>query len=138
MFTQLDPRLTAYAVFTAERNARAQKALYTILFAAAGSPLSNEVYVQKTGNRDDYYTVMLSLDSKSTPLTCTCKFFAKNAICKHCYLVAWAQEAAAEEAMIADLYEREEAREFMLETSREHAVGFSAEVYDDVAGAFPA
>ncbi len=136
MFTQLDPRLTAHAVFTAERNARAQKSQYQVLFPNPGDILTDEVFVCKWDDADTRYTVTLSLDSKRTPTACTCKFFQKNAICKHQYLCVWEQDSAAENAMVADLYEREEAREFMLTSSIEHNVNFAADVMADTAAEF--
>ncbi len=134
MFMQaIDPRLTAHAVFTAERNARTKYAQYNVLFSIDGV-LADTVFIDHKEDETRRYTVRL--DAQFHPVACTCKYAEKNAICLHQFIVARKQEEASEEAMVADLYEREEAREFMLETSREHAVGFSAEMLADTAASF--
>jgi len=61
--------------------------------------------------------------------TCQCEAFRKSGVCKHQYIVD-------EEIQIRQMEEAIEAREFMLETSREHNVGFSDEMLSDLAGAW--
>ena len=131
MFT---PTFTAHAVIAAANRAKQNASLYTVKPAAFGG--AGSFTVTRKGEPERSYTVTVPGVFTTMPEgTCSCKGHQANGICPHVYL---AMDAAAEEAMIADLYEREEAKEFMLETSREHAVGFTADVYDDVAGAFPA
>lgn len=128
MFTTL----TAHAVIAAATRAEQNKPLYSVKPAAFGEKTFT---VERKGEPNRSYTVTLPGVYTTFPEgTCSCKGHAKNGVCPHVYMaIETAHEIAAEDAMIAELYEREEAREFMLETSREHAVGFSAEVLADTA-----
>ena len=128
MFTTL----TSHAVIAAATRAEQNASLYTVKPAAFGG--AGTFTVTRKGEPDRSYTVTIPGVFTTMPEgTCSCKGHAKNGVCPHVYM---AVEAAAEEVMIADLYEREEAASFMLETSREHNVGFTAEVYDDTAAEF--
>jgi hypothetical protein len=133
MFTTL----TAHAVIAAATRAEQNKALYTVKPAAFG----NDTFtVERKGEPDRSYTVILPGVLVTFPEgTCSCKGHAKNGICPHVYMaVETADEINAEEAMIAELYDREEARDFMLECSREHGVNFAADVLADTAANFGA
>ncbi len=90
------------------------------------------------------YKVTLPGYSQSYPEgKCNCQAWEKSAkgsrlgVCKHIYIaLEAAEDMASEEAMVADLYEREEAREFMLTSSIEHNVNFAADVMADTAAEF--
>jgi hypothetical protein len=144
MFT---PSLDTRAIFTAANNAQAQKSQYTITADALTepTPFNGEgqwfTVVSKTDASRRYKVTIPGFSPSYPEGKCNCQAWEKSAkgsrvgVCKHVYLSV---EFAAEEAMIADLYEREEAREFMLETSREHNVGFTAEVMADTYAGYGA
>ena len=133
MFTQaIDPRLTAHAVFTAERNARTKYDLYDAFFSVDGF-MADTVYIVHKEDETRRYTVRL--DEKSRPVSCTCKFASKNSICLHQFVIARKQEESAE---LETFEEEMDAKDFMLECSREHNIGFSAEVYDDTVASYGA
>jgi hypothetical protein len=140
MFT---PAFTAQAVIAAATRAQAEKSQYQLFTDDSPFQADGYVTIQHKGEPSRRYLVILPGASMAHPEgKCNCPAWSKaNGVCKHVYIALETlkeEEAAAEEVMLEELYEREEAKEFMLETSREHAVGFTAEVYDDVAGAFPA
>ncbi|MCX6366214.1 MAG: hypothetical protein NTX57_05835 [Armatimonadetes bacterium] len=132
MFTTL----TAHAVIAAATRAEQNKAFYAVKPSAFG--IAGTFTVERKGEPDRFYTVTLPGVFVTMPEgTCSCKGHEKNGICPHVYMaIETAEEIAAEEAMIADLYEREEAKDFMLNSSREHNIGFTAEVYADTAASF--
>lgn len=61
--------------------------------------------------------------------TCECPQFKEQGVCKHQRLVDEEVEIRAMETMQED-------GEYLLECSREHLVGFTADVLDDTAGAW--
>jgi hypothetical protein len=126
----IDPRLSAQAIFTAERNARTKFDLYRVLFSIDGV-LADTVFIERKDDDSRRYRVML--DELARPVSCTCKFAEKNAICLHQFIVARAQEIAAVELAEEDFAQREDAALLMRETSREHNVNFAAEILADTA-----
>ena len=142
MFT---PIIETRAIFTAANNAQAQKSLYTVTADALTEPAPF--------NGEGWFTVVLKSDASrrykvTIPGTfqsypegkCSCRAWVKSAnggrvgVCKHVYMAV----EAAQDAALETFEEEMEAREFMLEASREHNIGFSAEVYDDTAASFGA
>ncbi len=65
--------------------------------------------------------------------SCTCPAWQKEKVCKHVYIALEEAEILAREA---EHEAAEEGRSFMLECSREHAVGFTAEILDDTANGY--
>ena len=126
----IDPRLTASAVFTAERNARAKFHLYKVLLPI-DEVLADTVYIDRKDDDTRRYSVIL--DELARPVSCTCKFAEKNAICLHQFIVARIQEEEALELAETEHELREEASEFMCESLREHNIGFAAEVLEATA-----
>jgi hypothetical protein len=132
---------TAQAVIAAATRAELEIRQYVALPDDSPMELDGYITIQhKTENHRRYLVILPGVNGAYPEGKCTCPAWAKaNGVCKHIFIgKELAEEATAEEAMIADLYEREEARDFMLNSSREHNIGFSAEVYDEVAGTFPA
>ena len=133
--------LSAQAVFTAANNAAQRAHLYSITADAQTEPYpfngEGEWFtITHKAEPSRRYKVTLPNRSESYPEgKCNCPAWEKSGVCLHVYIC----DAHAEEAAAVETFEKEmEAREFMMEASREHNIGFTAEVYDDVAGAFPA
>lgn len=61
--------------------------------------------------------------------SCECEQYTRQGICKHLRMVE-------EEIEVRAMEEGMGAAEFLLECSREHAVGFTAEIHADLAGAW--
>jgi hypothetical protein len=133
MFTNFT--FTAQAVIAAATRAELEIRQYVAL--PDDSPMGLDGYItiqHKTESRRRYLVILPGVNSAYPEGKCTCPAWAKaNGVCKHVFI---GKELAAEEAMIADLYEREEAKDFMLNSSREHNIGFTAEVYADTYASF--
>ena len=130
---------TAQAVIAAATRAELEFRQYVALPDDSPMELDGYLTIQHKVEPARRYLVILPGANSAYPEgKCTCPAWAKaNGVCKHVFIgKELAEEVAAEEAMVADLYERDEAARFMLESSREHNIGFSAEVCADTAASF--
>lgn len=130
---------TAQAVIAAATRAELEIRQYVALPDDSPMELDGYITIQHKNDETRRYLVILpGVNSAYPEGKCTCPAWAKaNGVCKHVFIgKELAEETAAEEAMIADLYEREEAKDFMLSSSREHNIGFTAEVYADTYASF--
>lgn len=107
---------TTAAIETAIRNAARDAKNYSLI-----DTLSAEGFwyvCHKSGDKARQYWV------DANKKTCTCTQFAEQAVCKHLRMVD-------EELEIRAMEQAQEDGEYLLECSREHLVGFTAEVLAD-------
>lgn len=107
---------TISAIETAVKNAARDAKNYSLIDTLAADGLW--LVAHKSGDKARQYWV----DTNKT--TCTCTQFAEQGVCKH-------QRMVDEELEIRAMEEAQEAGEYLLECSREHLVGFAAEVMAD-------
>ena len=112
---------TTSAIETAIKNAARDAKNYSLLDTLSADGLWYVVH--QSGDEARRYWVNVNTG------TCTCEQFLRAGCCKHGYLVD-------EEIQIRAMEEAIEANDFMLSCSREHNVGFAAEVMADTAGAW--
>jgi hypothetical protein len=134
MFT---PIIDTRAIFTAANNAQAQKSLYTVSADALTEPypFNGEGWFTVVSKSDASrrYKVTIPGTSQSYPEgKCSCRAWGKSGVCKHVYMAV----EVAQDAALETFEEEMEARDFMLECSREHNVGFTAEVMADTYASF--
>ena len=137
MFT---PTLSATAVIAAATRAHAEAGQYRVTAHANTQPYPFDMpgyftVAHKAKPASRYSVVLPGANLAFAEGKCSCPAWEKSKVCKHVYI------AIEENVILAaeQLFEEEmEAKEFMLETSREHNIGFSAEVYDDTAASYGA
>lgn len=132
--------LNASAVIAASKKAEAERSLYIVSADRFTQPEPfNDPHwftIWPKSDPERRYQVTVPGYSPTWPEgKCTCPAWKKEGICKHIYM------AVEEDALLTaeeEHDERDRAAEFMRECSREHHSGFTAEVYSDTVGAFPA
>jgi predicted DNA-binding protein (UPF0251 family) len=131
--------LSAQAVIAAANRAQAEATRYQVVADA-----TSDVWPFNEAGR---FTIFLKADPQRRYRVtlpgvlpqhpegkCSCPAWQANGVCKHVFITLEEAEILAREA---ENEEQEEAASFMRECSREHAVGFTAEILDDVAAAWP-
>lgn len=131
--------LSAQAVIAAATRAQAEATQYEVISCALVEPYPfNEegtFFISRKDSPQRRYQVALpGVYTQHPEGWCTCPAWQKNGVCKHVYIASEEAEILAREA---EFDAAEEGRSFMLECSREHAVGFTAEILADTEGAWP-
>jgi hypothetical protein len=107
---------TTSAIETAVKNASRDAKNYSLIDTLAAEGLW---YVcHKSGDKTRRYFV------DANKKTCQCEAFARTGVCKH-------QKMVDDEIEIRAMETMQEDGEYLLECSREHLVGFTAEVLAD-------
>lgn len=107
---------TIEAIETAIRNANRDRKHYTLIDTLAADGIW--LVVHNSGDKARQYIVHLKMNN------CTCEQHKRAGICKHRRMVD-------EEVEIREMEQAQEDGEYLLECSREHLVGFTADVLAD-------
>ena len=107
---------TSSAIETAIKNADRDAKNYSLIDTLAADGIW--MVAHKSGDKSRQYIVSTNLKS------CTCIQFTEQGVCKH-------QHTVDEEIEIREMEQGIEDYDFLLSSSREHNVGFTAEVLAD-------
>jgi hypothetical protein len=107
---------TTSAIETAVKNASRDAKNYSLIDTLAADGVW--MVAHKSGDKARQYIVNTNMNS------CTCEAYLRSGVCKH-------QKMVDDEVEIRFMETMQEDGEYLLECSREHLVGFAAEVMAD-------